>query len=421
MKKSTMKKKLRGFTVSAMACGVALLAPTPVFALTVGEPLLHSRLGQPLDAWIPVLLESPQEKESLDSFAASLAPAEIYLERALEAPTTTVGPLRLEVQTVNGQPRLHLTSQQPFTEPILTLLIKVRLGQVSIVRELTLLPDLQGSGTAPEPVMVAEAPLPGAPALPGPPAATEATVAVRDKPRSQVQQKMVDAPTAISAAAPVALRRFQLDERFSSYQLLAAAGQAPQPVASQAAAVEAQPAEPAATQARVEEQPSTPQRPSDFSNSVLWALALAFGLTLAIRNARAKRMLAEWFSGIKTPPLASTPAPAVQPLPARPSLKASKASEFNARSDELVPETDTLSALTKKPKSVAAAAGGISAERQRLQQLQKQFSSDEAQQKLKLAEAFLDLDRLSSAISLMNEVERLKQTVADRRLALVKR
>lgn len=414
MHKTTTKKKRRGFTASAMACGAALLAPASVFALTVGEPLLHSKLGQPLDAWIPVVLESSAEKESLDSFAASLAPAEVYLARALEAPATTVGPLRLQVQNNNGQVRLHLTSRQPFTEPVLTLLIKVRLGQVSILRELTLLPDLQGQGTAPEPVAAPAA----AARLPSPPAAADVKMAVRDKPLSSAPQKIAPAPAAVSTVAPVALRRFQLDERFTSYQLLAAAGRAPQPVASEAApaAVASTAAEPATVQARVEEQPSTPP-PSDSSNSVLWALLIAFGLTLALRSARAKRVVASWFSRSKT----STPAQAAAPLPARPREKASKTTEFNVRSDALVPETHTQAAPTKALKPAPAAASGISVERQRLQQLQMQFSGDEAQQKLKLAEAFLDLNRTASAISLMNEVEQLKQSAADRRLSLVKR
>ena len=416
-----MKIKLGRFTVSAMAYGLALMASTQASALMIGEPQMHSTLGQPLDAWIPVLLESPQEKEALDGFAASLAPSDAYLERALLPPSTTVGPLRLQVQNSNGQVRLHVTSQQPFAEPIVTLLIKVRLGQISLVRELSLLPELPGNEPAPAPMVVAEAPQPvaAATAAPAPPAVAAAPVikaAVRDKPRRQVQQTMVTAPAVVRAEAPVALPRFQLDESFSSYRTLAAAGQAPQPVAAQAPAAAAPPVEPTAVQARVEEQPSAPPRPSDSGNSVLWALGFAAGLTLLISNGRAKRMWSGWFSRTK-----ATPVPVAAPLPARPSEKASKADDFNVRSDELVPETYTLSPITQKTKSVATAAMSISPERQRLEQLQKQFLGEEAQQKLKLAEAFLDLDRISSAVILMNEVERLKQTVADRRLALVKR
>lgn len=417
-----MKIKLGRFTVSAMAYGLALMASTPASALMIGEPQMHSTLGQPLDAWIPVLLESPQEKEALDGFAAILAPADAYLERSLLPPSTTVGPLRLQVQNSNGQVRLHLTSQQPFTEPIVTLLIKVRLGQISIQRELSLLPDLPGNEPVPAPIVVAEAPPPVAAVAPTPaPSAVAAApvikAAVRDKPRRQLQQTIVTTPAVVPAAAPVALRRFQFDESFSSFRTLTAAGQAPQPVAAQTTPAAAAPAAaPSAVQARIEEQPSAPQRPSESGNSVLWALGIAAGLTLLISNGRAKRMWSGWFSRAK-----AKPASAAAPLPARPSEKASKASDFDVRSDELVPEIYTLSPITQKTKSVATAAMSISPERQRLEQLQKQFPGDEAQQKLKLAEAFLDLDRISSATILMNEVERLNQTTASRRLALVKR
>lgn len=415
-----------------MACGIALLGPATVFALSVGEPLVRSRLGQPLDAWIPVALESAEEKEALDSFTASLAAADVYLERALELPGVPVGALRLQTLTTGGQVRLHLTSQQPFVEPMSTLLIKVGLGRVSILRELSLLLDLQGSATAPEPVPVAaKAALPVVIASSPQPAAVEIKTPVRDKPRRRAQPKITDAPAPASAPAPVTIRRFQLDERFSSYQRLAAAGQAPQPASAQALPTAAEPqtavaaAETAAPR-RLEALPSAPSRPSDSGNGILWVLTLAFALAMVISNARAKRALAEWFNRIKAMLLArldnSTPEPAqaARPLPARPTEKAIKAAEFHVRSDDLVPEAHTLNALTIA-KPVAAPAEGISTERQRLQQLQKQFSSEEARQKLKLAEAYIDLNRMSSAIRLMDEVERLKQSVADRRLALVKR
>lgn len=431
MHKKTMKKRLGGFTVSAMACGIALLGSAPAFALSVGEPLVRSRLGQPLDAWIPVVLESPEEKEALDSFAASLAAANVYLARALEVPA--VGALQLRALTTDGQVRLHLTSQQPFVEPMSTLLIKVSLGRVSILRELPLLLDLPASAAAAEPLPVApEAALPAAAAIAVQPAVVEIKTPVRDKPRSQAPPKIADVPAPASAPAPVPIRRFQLDERFSSYQQLAAAGQAPQPASAQVLpppATEPQTAVAAVATAaptRLEELPSAPSRPADSGNGVLWVLTLAFALAIAISNARVKSALVAWFSRLKAMLLArlNKSAPesvqAAQPLPARPSQKASKGAEFNVRSDDLVPEAHALSALTKA-KSVAAPAEGISAERQRLQQLQKQFSSEEARQKLKLAEAYIDLNRMPAATRLMDEVERLKQSVADRRLALVKR
>lgn len=52
--------------------------------------------------------------------------------------------------------------------------------------------------------------------------------------------------------------------------------------------------------------------------------------------------------------------------------------------------------------------------RTRLQQLQKQFPGVEPQRKLRLAEAFLDMQRTESAQQLMNEIETTQGAPAPR-------
>ena len=408
-----------------MASAVALLGSSTVFALSVGEPVVQSKLGQPLDAWIPISLESPEEIEALDSFTASLAGADVYVARSLDVPVATLGVLQLKSQTTGDQVRLHLTSQQPFVEPMSTLLVKVGLGKISILRELPLLLDLQGAAVA-EPVAVA----PSAPAEKTEPVPVASVPATAVKSSTRAQRKNVEMPAVAATVAPAAPQvvshMFQLDQRFSSYAQLAAAGKAPLPVTQPVAAPEAAaPQEnvlggeaPAAT-------PSPARQPSS-SNGILWVVGFAFLLAMLLSNARAKLVLADWLKRIKASlqarDIEPLQMPVAAPLPIRPNQKAVKAAEFNVRSDDVVPEEQTLSALTSRPaKSVAAPAPGVSAERQRITQLQKQFVSDEAKQKLKLAEAYLELNRTDAAMRLMDEVERLQQSVGDRRLALVKR
>lgn len=423
-----MKTRRGVFTATAMASAVVLFGTPTAFALSVGEPVVYSKLGQPLDAWIPVSLESPEEVEALDSFTASLAGAEAYRERSLETPLVSLSAFQLVTETAGGKVRLHLRSQQPFVEPMSTLLIKVTLGKISILRELALLIDLQGAA-APESAL--EAPVAAAASTPAIDAPAPA-IPVKSPSKQAARKAAVPAVAASVAPQPV-ISRFQLDVHFRSYAQLAAAGKAPQPVTRPATVaavatpgVAPSPAQlPADGAAIVKTPPAVQQASNDSGHGLLWLFGLVFLLilTAVIGNTRARQMVVGWLKHTKVslPTRSATPAAATKALPVRPGQKAETATEFTLLTDDAAPEIENPAALSSRPGPIATPATGMSPGRQRLNQLQKQFVGDETKQKLKIAEAYLELNRNEAAMRLMDEVEHLQQSGGDRRLALVKR
>jgi len=434
-------KKGRGL-VSVTLMGILLICTPTVFALSVGEPVMQSRLGQPLDAWIPITLDSPQEIEALDTLSASLAGAEVYAQRSLDTPAVPLGSLQLRTKTTGDQVRLHLSSQQPFLEPMSTLLIKVGLGKVSILRELTLLLDLQETA-ATAPLTPPTAPLIPMPVAELPPAAP-APITAAEPPAKTVsrtrQKRREAAATPLAPSQPsaprVVSRVFQLDQSFSSYRQLVAAGKTPPPVVQQATAPAAEPkivpvqppaaVVPAATPVILDEPltaVTTEVRQPSGGDGLWWILGLAFVLALLLSNAQAKQVLATQMRRIRAWRNARRPVvmPAPAPLPPRPYEMAAKSPVISQRTDDEIPDVVLSTLPPSRPSAAAPSIAGGQAERQRLSQLQRQFSGDDAKQKLKLAETYIDLNRTAAATQLMDELERAQQSGGDRRLALVKR
>src|SRR5690606_29544398 len=96
-----------------------LAAPLGAWALGLGNLDVKSALNQPLDAEIP-LVATPQELERL---RVSLASLETFQARGLDRPGF-LSNLEFRVRTRNGQSYIHVTSRQPISEPLVTLIVE---------------------------------------------------------------------------------------------------------------------------------------------------------------------------------------------------------------------------------------------------------------------------------------------------------
>ncbi len=124
-----------------MALGVfALIGSETASALNVGAPKLDSRLAQALDLRIP--LKDANLGRSLGAISARLLPAQVYPEMGLDYPVHPLDDFFLEVKTDRASNVwVHVESGKPIKEPILILLLEVRLGQEIWVRQIDLLLD----------------------------------------------------------------------------------------------------------------------------------------------------------------------------------------------------------------------------------------------------------------------------------------
>src|SRR5688572_17480195 len=113
--------------------GVALaiaMAVAPAFAVDVDRIEIHSRLGEPLLAEIPITGASPQELEQLK---AQLASSTTFARIGLPRPSGVVADLHFEV--VRGpRPVIRVTSSVPVQEEFLTFLLQVEAPQGRLVR-----------------------------------------------------------------------------------------------------------------------------------------------------------------------------------------------------------------------------------------------------------------------------------------------
>jgi pilus assembly protein FimV len=166
-------------------------------ALGLGEARVTSGLNAPLVAEIEVLDATPAELQAL---RAEIPAREIFTRYGLDWPgflSTTSVTLRAGVGTA---PVLVLRSEQPVSEPFITVLISANWGRGRVLREYNLVvdrPDETVPGLAPvevrgptvdagrdgaiereEPVTIADAPPPSQPMRPASPEPTRAASAV---------------------------------------------------------------------------------------------------------------------------------------------------------------------------------------------------------------------------------------------------
>jgi len=129
----------------------ALMSPTALYALGLGEIRLNSALNQPFDAEIELVSAAA---EDLAALRASLASSDTFSRYGLDKPAYLADFSFRVVRGSNGQDVLRVTSPGPVTEPFVTLLVEASWPRGRLLREYTVLldPPLYAPGpTASEP------------------------------------------------------------------------------------------------------------------------------------------------------------------------------------------------------------------------------------------------------------------------------
>jgi len=143
------------FRLSALSA--ALLSTAPAWAIGFGDIVLHSRIGEPLRAEVPITAEAD---ESLETTCFSLAPM-----NGSDLPVISSAKTRLVRE--GDRYRLHITGSKPVSEPIFLIGLRAGCG-IDLQRDYVLTPA--------EPLA-----LPGPPPAAAPPMAARAAAARRSR------------------------------------------------------------------------------------------------------------------------------------------------------------------------------------------------------------------------------------------------
>jgi pilus assembly protein FimV len=165
------------------AVALLLAVPSAAFALGLGDIRLLSPLDQPLKAQIELLDATPDAVQNLQ---VQLASQDTFARYGLNWPQFLSSVHMKAVQTADGREVIELSSDQPVTDPVLTLLVEANWDRGHLIREYTVLldpptyvPNQSQVASQVAPAATATAPREGeiarsqAPAAP-PPAATPA-------------------------------------------------------------------------------------------------------------------------------------------------------------------------------------------------------------------------------------------------------
>jgi pilus assembly protein FimV len=139
---------------SSRAVALLLVAPSAAFALGLGDIRLLSPLDQPLKAQIELLDATP---DALQNLQVRLASQDTFTRYGLSWPQFLSGVQVKTVRTADGREVVELSSDQPITDPVLTLLVEANWDRGHLIREYTVLLDPpvyvpQQSQAASEPV-----------------------------------------------------------------------------------------------------------------------------------------------------------------------------------------------------------------------------------------------------------------------------
>lgn len=143
-----MGMRIRTMAARLLAAGLvscAALFPFSSSALVLGDITVHSSLGQPLRATVPVRVGTDEEVEA-GCFSL------VRPER--QDDFTYLTSARLILEEVNGRLQLGVRSQQSISEPFVRLLIQVDCGQGRFNRIFTVLLDPEETVSQPLPVTV---------------------------------------------------------------------------------------------------------------------------------------------------------------------------------------------------------------------------------------------------------------------------
>src|SRR5512137_450877 len=116
----------------------ALMTPSALYALGLGEIKLNSALNQPFDAEIELVAATADD---LGALRASLANGETFTRYGLDRPAF-LSEFKFSVATAaDGRDVLRVTSPRPVTEPFVTLLVEANWPRGRLLREYTVLLD----------------------------------------------------------------------------------------------------------------------------------------------------------------------------------------------------------------------------------------------------------------------------------------
>jgi pilus assembly protein FimV len=120
------------------AVALLLAVPSAAFALGLGDIRLLSPLDQPLKAQIELLDASP---DALQNLRVQLASQDTFARYGLNWPQFLSSVHMKAVQTADGREVIELSSDQPVTDPVLTLLVEANWDRGHLIREYTVLLD----------------------------------------------------------------------------------------------------------------------------------------------------------------------------------------------------------------------------------------------------------------------------------------
>ena len=116
----------------------ALLAPSALYALGLGELKLNSALNQPFDAEIELIAPTSDE---LAELKVALANNEAFARYGLDRPAYLSNFEFAVTRNRDGRSAIKVTSNSSVTEPFVTLLVEVVSGRGRLLREYTVLLD----------------------------------------------------------------------------------------------------------------------------------------------------------------------------------------------------------------------------------------------------------------------------------------
>ncbi|MGH8297570.1 MAG: type IV pilus assembly protein FimV, partial [Steroidobacteraceae bacterium] len=121
---------------SSRAVALLLVVPSAAFALGLGNIRLLSPLGQPLKAQIGLLDATPG---ALQSLQVKLASQDTFTRYGLSWPQFLSSVHMKVVRTAAGREVVELSSDQPITDPVVTLLVEADWDRGRLYREYTVL------------------------------------------------------------------------------------------------------------------------------------------------------------------------------------------------------------------------------------------------------------------------------------------
>ncbi|HMN45672.1 MAG TPA: FimV/HubP family polar landmark protein [Povalibacter sp.] len=116
----------------------AMLSPTALYALGLGEIRLNSALNQPFDADIEVIAPT---REELAELKVTLASNEMFARYGIDRPAYLSNFDFAVSRTRDGQVTIKVTSNRSVTEPFVTILVEASWGRGRLLREYTVLLD----------------------------------------------------------------------------------------------------------------------------------------------------------------------------------------------------------------------------------------------------------------------------------------